>query len=146
MKTRFTRFIQPYKELTNGKLVTNLPLSSTAQLSGVYFIKSNRSDKIIYVGYSVGKLYSTIYRHFQKWTDIQRAVKTRFTYAKMGYKVRIIFTTPQRAALLEKYLIMKLQPRDNSIKYEQYLTKKQELNAQSILDESVIISKVEVPF
>jgi hypothetical protein len=139
-----TRFLDPYKKDKNGNLKPNLPhLTTTRKQSGVYLIQSNRTGKIIYVGFSEGQLYKTIYRHFQKWVDIDKKVKTRFTYNKEGYKVRVIFTTPGRAALLEKYLIMKLNPRDNSIKYEQYLTAGQQTTAANILDNSIFINASE---
>lgn len=80
-----TRFLVPYKESANGTLKPNLPhLTTTEKQAGVYLIKSNRTGKIVYVGYSENQLYKTIYRHFQKWKDIQRKVKTRFTYSKDG--------------------------------------------------------------
>jgi excinuclease UvrABC nuclease subunit len=142
-----TRFLDPYKETANGKFKTNLPhLSSTKKQSGVYLIQSKRTGKVVYIGYSETQLYNTIYRHFQKWVDIQRAVKTRFTYSKTGYKVRVIFTTPARAATIEKYLIMKLKPRDNSLKYESYLSKQQEQLAQSDVENAIFINASDDPF
>lgn len=141
MRAQKTRFVEPYKLNKNGKLSTNLPfLDSTKKQSGVYLIKSKRSGKIVYVGYSEGKLYHTLFRHFQKWVDIQRAVKTRFTYSKTGYTVRVIMTTASRAALLEKHLITKLKPRDNELKYDNYLTASQQATCESILNEAPIVS------
>lgn len=144
MKAVKTRFTQPYKENKNGKLVTNLPfLDSTKKQSGVYLIKSNRTGKIVYVGYSIGTLYRTIFRHFQKWTDIQRIKKTRFTYSKTGYTVRVILTTPLRAGLLEKHLIMQMQPRDNQIKYDSYLSASQQTTCENLLNNAPIINQHE---
>lgn len=121
MKAIRTNFVAPYK----GKS-TNIPfLDYKKKQSGVYLIRSDRTGQIIYIGFSEGNLYKTIYRHFQEWTDISREVKTRFTYNKTGYSVRVIFCNPGRAALLEKYLIMKMKPRDNDYKYQNYLTPSQ---------------------
>lgn len=146
MKAKQTRFIDPYKEI-NGKLRTNLKtLKHDQEQSGVYLISENETGDIVYVGYSENSLYKTIYRHFQKWVDISRTVKTRFTYEKKGYKVRIIFTTPARAALLEKHLIVKIQPRDNGFKYDNYLFPEQEKEAETILKETIYINNTETPF
>ena len=130
------RFTEPYKKNDNGLLKPNIPyLNYDKKQSGIYLIKSNISDKILYVGFSNSSLYKTIYRHFQEWKDISRTEQTRFTYNKTGYKVRVIFTTPARAELLEKYLILKINPRDNTHKYKNYLTESQETNANEIIND-----------
>jgi len=137
--TTRTTFLAPYKLTPSGRNVLNInALSHNTPQAGVYFIKENKSNTIVYVGYSVSNLYKTITRHFQSWTDIQRAVKTRFTYPKYGYSVKIIFTTPTEAALLEKYFILKLQPRDNSIKYENYLFPDELHQAEKIVNNDYI--------
>lgn len=136
MKAAKTKFSKPYVKSSSGTLRPALPfLDYKKQQSGVYLIKSERSGKIIYVGYSQNSLYKTIYRHFQTWKDSSRSKIERFTYNKEGYQVRIIFTTPARAAILEKYLIQKLKPRDNDFKYELYLTSSQEQRAEEILQD-----------
>jgi excinuclease UvrABC nuclease subunit len=126
MKTaRKTRFSDPYK--ANGRL--NLPTCPSCKQSGVYLIKSKRSGKIIYIGHSSTNLYKTITRHFQTWND---KAQQRYVYQKSGYQIRVIFTTPARAALLEKYLIKKMQPRDNKMKYESYLSFPEEKRAEEV--------------
>ena len=125
-----TSFLSAYN--SEGK--PNLKvLSASIKQSGVYFIKDTQ-DKIVYVGYSATNLYKTIYRHFQEWNDKKQR---RFVYPRT-YKVRIIFTTPTRAALLEKYLITKMEPRDNNLIYEN-LTPKQEEQAKSTLNDTITI-------
>jgi excinuclease UvrABC nuclease subunit len=137
--TTRTTFLAPYKLTPSGRNVLNInALSHNTPQAGVYFIKENKSNTIVYVGYSVSNLYKTITRHFQSWTDIQRAIKTRFTYPKYGYSVKIIFTTPKEAALLEKYFILKLQPRDNTIKYENYLFPDELHQAEKIVNNDYI--------
>ena len=87
---------------------------NTRHKSGVYFIK-NSVGEIVYVGYSKNNLYRTLYRHFQKWDDSQQP---RVVYKKTGYTVRVILCTPNQATRLEKYLVNKMKPRDNSITYD----------------------------
>lgn len=148
--TTRTTFLAPYKLDPSGRNVLNInALSHNVQQSGIYFIKENKSNTIVYVGFSVSNLYKTITRHFQTWTDIQRAVKTRFTYPKYGYSVKIIFTTPKEAALLEKYFILKLKPRDNTIKYENYLFPDEINTAEKIINNDYIFlsnTTEETPF
>lgn len=148
--TTRTTFLAPYKLTPAGRNLLNInALSHNVPQAGVYFIKENKSNTIVYVGFSVSNLYKTITRHFQTWTDIQRAVKTRFTYPKYGYSVKIIFTTPKEAALLEKYFILKLQPRDNTIKYENYLFPDEINKAESIVNNDYIFlsnTTEETPF
>lgn len=108
------KFLPPYV-MINGKLKCTLR-KATNEKSGVYLIK-NRAGKIIYVGFSSNNIYRTLYRHFQNWTDPKQK---RFLYAKEGFTVRIITTTPARAELLEKALILKLKPEDNKNKYESF--------------------------
>ena len=138
-----TRFVKPYKE-KNGKPVVNLPTCAKCYESGVYLIKSDRTGKIIYIGYSATNLYKTITRHFQKWNDKKQ---NRFVYDKNKYTIRVIFTTSERAALLEKYLIEKLQPRDNKMKYENYLSERESAQAERIEKNAEFISVLEdAPF
>jgi hypothetical protein len=127
-----SKFYAPYKTNAKGTLVSNLPLKASGEQSGVYQIKEVATGNIVYVGFSANNLYRTILRHFQQWTDKSRAEKTRFTYAKTGYTVRVLLCNPERAAQLEKALIQKYNPRDNATKYNNYLTDKQETAAVAL--------------
>jgi hypothetical protein len=49
-------------------------------------------------------------------------------------------TSPARAALLEKYLIQKFKPRDNEIKYKDYLSERQIKRAADIVDNTPTVS------
>lgn len=98
-------------------------LKASKNQTGVYLIK-DKNNNIVYVGFSASNLYKTFYRHFQIWNDKTHPEK-RNVYPR-NYKARIIITTEKRAFLLEKYLILKLKPRDNNFKYEDYLTPKEE--------------------
>lgn len=139
IKAKKTRFVKPY---ANGKPAI-AALTPSRQQSGIYLIKSNRTGKILYIGYSEKSLYKTLYRHFQSWND---RTQQRFTYSPDAVKVRLIFTTPHRAAILEKYLITKLRPRDNEMKYKNYLTDSQEKTAKQIIETAKEVSSDEVPF
>jgi GIY-YIG catalytic domain len=78
--------------------------------AGVYLIR-NTWDTIVYVGYSTSDLEKTITRHFQKWeTKTQR----RATYSQESdLTIRVVVTTPARAAILERALLVKYRPKDN---------------------------------
>ena len=105
------KFLPPYKR--EGK--TNFP--ETQRRSGVYIIKED--SRIVYVGMSGGNLYKTLYRHFETWDHPYQEVTT-YAGKKNKYLVRIVLCTPGQAARLERYLIKKLNPRDNTVKYEHY--------------------------
>lgn len=130
-------FVIPYKKNDLGTLRPNIPyLTHKHKQAGVYFIREKKGKKLVYIGFSKSALYKTVYRYFQKWKDISRTIQTRFTYPKKGYEVKIIFTTPDRAELLEKYLIMQYQPKDNSLKYDDYTTVKTDKEASKLIDET----------
>lgn len=81
--------------------------------SGCYIIKEN--NVVVYVGYSGVNLYKTILRHFQKWSSKYQEVVTYVNdYSRNDYKIRVITCTPKQAERLEKALINKYSPRDNS--------------------------------
>jgi excinuclease UvrABC nuclease subunit len=116
-----TKFIPPYTE-------TKCNLLFAKGKSGVYIIK--KSGKIVYVGYSETDIYKTCTRHFQSWND---KTQTRVTYRdKTACTVRIILTTPARAAKLEKGLIIAYEPTDNPDKLKNYTITTQ---AAKIMDE-----------
>ena len=104
---RKSRWIEPY----NNNRAT-IPHKNFKK-PGVYLIKSKRTGQIKYVGYSSNNLYRTIYRHFQTWNDSKQP---RYVYDKNGYLIRVISTTPKKAAMLEQALINKYNPPDNKNK------------------------------
>lgn len=103
-----TKIFSPYSK--DGKK-TNL-LNFTKK-SGVYFIY--KKSKLVYIGYSSADLYKTILRHFQTWNDKQQQ---RFVYNRLECKIRVVLTTPLKAAKLEEALILKHRPKDNKLKLE----------------------------
>lgn len=145
MKAVKTRFREPYRKNKNGTLRVNIPhLRDQDKQAGVYLIKSKRNGEIIYIGYSSSQLYKTILRHFQTWNDTSQE---RYTYSKNNYLIRVIITTPRRAAALEQYLILKYMPRDNKNKYQLSLSLKDEKQAVETLADCPFISEgQECPF
>ena len=93
--------------------------------SGVYLIYKkvtilgNSKYQLSYVGYSGTNLYKTLYRHFEDWSA---SAQTRTTYKNLkNIRVEVIYTnTAEQAFNLEKALIIKLKPKDNPNKYENY--------------------------
>jgi len=116
---------KPY--LSNGKTTFNIQ-----KRPGVYMIY--KGEKPVYIGYSGTNLYKTLYRHFQSWND---RTQTRVVYRDLSdITVRVVYThTGNQAAKLEKALIVKLKPRDNPNKYEQYtLTFKDKQNVTEFIN------------
>lgn len=113
---KISKFIVLYPQ--KGKTA----ISDKINKSGVYLIKFK--GRLIYVGFSENNLYRTIVRHFEKWNDKQRK---RIVYPQTSnFTVRIVLTTPKRAAILERALIIKYKPKDNSNKYDSFSQTKTE--------------------
>lgn len=82
----------------------------------IWFTEENVTEPV-YIGMSKSCLYKALYRHFEHWDDHRRV-----TYSKnLTFLVSYIVTeTKGEAENLEKELIIKYNPRDNSIKYRKY--------------------------
>ena len=106
-----TRFFKPYEK--SGK--TNLIFAQGR--AGVYIIK--KGEDIRYIGYSGSNVYKTAIRHFEQWND---KTQVRTIYKNLAeITIRIVLTTPGRAAKLERALIVKYQPKDNPDKLKGYV-------------------------
>lgn len=103
-----SKWFAPYK---NGKSQLSPKYYKSP---GVYIIKSKKTNKPIYVGYSANNLKRTLYRHFQKWNH---RYQNTTTYDPAKYVVRIYRTGSKTANRYEKYLIDKLKPKGNKNKY-----------------------------
>jgi hypothetical protein len=80
--------------------------------SGVYVIRDKLSGRVLYVGEShTGRLRKTLLRHFQQWSG-KTAGKT---YNRGSVEVCVLKVSAGRAVRLQNFLIVELQPRDNSI-------------------------------
>lgn len=114
------KFTPPYRQDKNSSSRrTSFP--ETKNFPGVYIIKED--NKIVYVGYSSYSVYKTLYRHFQEWNhQFQEVITYASRLNRHKYTVRPILCTDKQACALEKRLIKKYHPRDNSIQYEQYLS------------------------
>lgn len=110
-----TRFFRPY---INSRVNPALGLSPSRAQTGVYVIR--KGEEITYVGYSGSNLYKTFTRHFQSWNDHQHRTTYKNERHSDALSARVVFTSPQRAALLERALVVKYKPRDNANKYDQY--------------------------
>ena len=103
-----TKTFKPYEAPSVCTLKTTGP--------GTYIIY--KEGRPVYVGFSASDVKKTMYRHFQSWND---PTQRRVTYKQLAnITCRVIFTTAQRAAQLEEYLILKLKPRDNEQKLNLY--------------------------
>lgn len=131
-----TRFVKPY----NSKGRANIP--GIKGKSGVYLIK-NPAGELVYIGFSSSNLYKTLYRHFQSWND---PTQVRVTYPKTGYTVRVVLTSPGRAAKLERALIVKNKPKDNPLKYENYQLLHAEKRIEQDYESCEFTPLNEVPF
>lgn len=80
-----------------------------------------------------------MYRHFQSWTDRQ----VRVTYKNLkGISVRVVYANSAQAARLEKMLILKHKPIDNTQKLTKYLTDAKDVN----IYDAYIDTEPEAPF
>ena len=144
-----SNWFDPYILNKKGKEVPAIRDCWTCAQAGVYLIRHKQTGTVVYVGSSTTQLKKTIYRHFQQWTDKQPKTGRSFerkTYPKTGYyEIRFFKCTAEQALRIEKYLIRKLQPKDNPLKYQQ-LTIQQEKSGEKLYNEalhSVLLKKSE---
>lgn len=131
-----SRWFEPYSPNKNGTLRPAIKDCWTCAQSGVYLIRSKRTQEIVYVGSSTTQLKKTIYRHFQQWTDRQQSTGKTFerkTYPKTGYEIRFFKCTAAQALKLEKALINKYQPRHNPIKYQKLFEEAKTNQAEKLI-------------
>lgn len=89
--------------------------------SGVYVIRED--GETVYVGSSVGRLYDTLTRHFQRWRRWKGFWKGQYgeghdpglTYPRERVEVGVRLTKPDDALDEEARLIRRMRPRDNLI-------------------------------
>lgn len=101
-----------FKPYVKGKSILPTKYYNKA---GAYIIRSKKTKRPVYVGYSSNNLKRTLYRHFQTHNDDKQE---RFVYDPYKYEVKIFRTGSKTANRLEKYLIDKLKPKNNKDKYE----------------------------
>jgi len=119
-KLKSTPFFPPYSPVGNYNLKTTG--------AGVYIIKEK--NVIVYVGMSGTHVQNTLYRHFQQWNDLRTNwTKKKEIYERVSYygrnrgnfMIKVIFTPTEREArILEELLILKLKPKDNTLKLSLY--------------------------
>ena len=82
--------------------------------NGVYVFKERRTGEIVYVGESHSdRLYSTLTRHLQAWTD--KYATAGATYTRDEVDVAVIVVPAEHATHLQNELICALIPRDNRL-------------------------------
>lgn len=143
-----SKLIPVYKE--PGK--TNIAF--TRHKAGTYLIYEDK--QLVYVGYSSYDLYKTCIRHFQRWSAASQFMTflgftsgvTYFGNDMARYKVRFVICSPDRAERLEKMLIRKYQPRDNTEKYKDYEPKPYDIGLVDEFTKAKVtpIDDDEVPF
>jgi hypothetical protein len=131
-----SKWFSPYK---NGKSQLSPKYYKSP---GVYIIKSKKTNKPVYVGYSANNLKRTLYRHFQKWNH---KYQDTTTYDPAKYSVRIYRTGSKTANRYEKYLIDKLKPKDNKLKYPSLFEKGETEQPYNDFFKSVQVTE-ELPF
>ncbi len=82
--------------------------------NGVYFIRDRGTGEVTYIGEShSSRLYSTLTRHFQSWTDKYNTAGT--TYDRGDIEVAVILVPDDHALYLQNELICIFDPRDNRL-------------------------------
>lgn len=86
--------------------------------NGVYVFRERATAEIVYIGESHSdRLYATLTRHFQEWTDAYDTAGV--TYTRDEVDVAVIVVPRDHAVHLQNDLICKLIPRDNRLQCAQ---------------------------
>lgn len=135
-RLRRTRFLPPY--LPSGRTTF-----SEAGCPGCYII--TKAGRIRYVGFSANNVYKTLYRHFQKWNDPRQE---RVTYMQRhDVRVRVLYTpSAAKARELERALIIKHQPPDNTDKLKGYRLTDEGHTLVTASEDNTFYSPGEAPF
>lgn len=135
-----TRWIEIYK--ASGKI----NFSYLYNKIGVYLIRSKKTNKIVYIGYSGltgnGNLAKTAQRHFQDWSNSDQ----KRVYFKNAANFQIKFyvcKSSSTAQKLEIYLRAKLQPTKNPQKIDK---SEAENISKSIINQFNNADDFEAPF
>lgn len=119
-------FVTPFKTDSPYKNRRARTLAFFRRKPGCYIIKEDNA--IVYVGMSASDVVEACYRHLYEWNEkYALRGKYRVTYEqqlRLGekqYEIQIIPTDKQQAALLERSLILFLNPRDNKERYERVI-------------------------
>lgn len=86
--------------------------------NGVYVFRDRETGEIVYIGESHSdRLYSTLTRHFQAWTDAYDTAGV--TYYREEVDIAVIVVPAEHAMYLQNELICALVPRDNRLQCAQ---------------------------
>lgn len=136
-------WFEPY----DGKKVTCPIPYATAdkKYAGIYFIRDRKTKELLYIGSSKTNIRNTLYRHFQRWNDKRFWEEERgyrvshTTYKKHTIDVKLLVTYDGTAAFrLEKYFILKLNPRDNRLKYNLLIMEKEANDIERTIENNAV--------
>ena len=99
-------------------------LKAFFKVPGVYIIK--KGGVIVYIGMSQSNVAKACYNHFCEWPPDRRTPHRRVVYLESDYsdyEIMMIQTTAQEAPKVERALVVSLEPRDNTDRFEEYLGK-----------------------
>lgn len=100
-----------FRKVCNSKTFASW-VRSLSKSSGVYLIRA-LDGEMLYIGESHTKrLYKTLTRHFQKWSDYRRY---RIVYDRNSVRVAVVQTPDEIAFEKQNVLIARFKPRDNII-------------------------------
>jgi excinuclease UvrABC nuclease subunit len=116
-----TKKFKPYYKAETGSLRASFKLKTKS--AGCYAIYIN--NRLYYVGTAQDDVKKTAYRHFQVWQDTRYENERQHAHKRKDYSAHKtaegtflkIWLTPSKkeAKLLERYLIVKLNPKDNDV-------------------------------
>jgi hypothetical protein len=112
--------VYPFASIENDDGRGSFPswIRGLRKQSGVYIIRDLDSRAIWYVGESSSnRLYSTLTRHFQAWTNKYETAGA--TYDREDIEVAVIIVPKSHARHLQNELICVLDPADNRLKCDQ---------------------------
>lgn len=103
----------PWERVRNagGRVVTTAPRDGW----GVYVVREEASQRVVYVGQSCGHLRRTLLRHFQRWRQDRLHPEPRQVYDADGHAVSWRVTPRERRAVsaAEREAMRRHRPRDN---------------------------------
>ncbi len=117
------------------------------KIAGVYFIKED--GIIVYIGMSQSCLISALYRHFYRYSDSHRKPRTYYKSNNANFEIAIIQTSKEDAPILERGLILSVNPRDNRDKFASYLDFLSVQNIEKkieVVEEEIITEDFDMPF
>jgi hypothetical protein len=109
--------VYPFAEIGDGPRYPDW-IRGLRHVSGVYIIRERGRSTIVYVGESsTDRLYATLTRHFQAWTNKYETAGV--TYDREDVEVAVIIVPKTHAHHLQNEIICALDPVDNRLRCDQ---------------------------